>query len=209
MGDMNEWNIISKKKTNTNKNLNIRRTTYHPKIIKTIVENKCEKKTPQIHYLNDTWIIWFHDVNDMNWNIDSYVKLLEFNTVEDFWIFHNNIDDTYNGMYYLMRKNFPPIWEHEVNINGGGWTFRIDKKYAQDFFLKLSLFCIGENICSTPKNIVGVSISPKMSSATIRLWTNTINTHIKDFDEIKSETYNDSLRVDFNNARFTANSGVS
>lgn len=159
----------------------------------------------QIHYLNDTWVLWFHDMNNEKWDLDSYVQLFTFNTVEDFWILYNSLNNLYNGMYYLMRKGYPPIWDHAKNVNGGGWTFRIDKKYAHEFWEKLSCFCVGETLSKTPTNIIGVSISPKMRNVTVRLWTKQAISDPSEFDNIKKETENDSLVINFENARFTPN----
>ena len=97
------------------------------------------KKTPKPdcltpHPLNDTWVCWFHDVNNDSWQMDSFIQLLEFNTAEDFWILQNNLTNINNGMYFLMRRGFPPIWDHELNRNGGGWTFKVDKKNSNEFW---------------------------------------------------------------------------
>jgi len=112
-------------------------------------------------------------------------------------------------MFYLMRQGYPPIWDHEKNINGGGWTFKIDKKLSFDFWEKLACYCIGETITQNPDNIIGVSISPKIRFVTIRLWTKDKIGNIPQFNKIKDETAHESIVIDFNQARFTANTDAN
>jgi hypothetical protein len=157
------------------------------------------------HQLNDRWICWFHDLNDENWSMSSYKELLSFDTIEDFWIMCNNLKTANNGMYYIMRQGYPPIWDHEKNINGGGWTFKVDKKVAHEFWEKMACYCIGETLCKNSANIIGVSISPKIRFVTIRLWTNNCDKNPDEFANIKRETENESININFENARFTPN----
>lgn len=169
------------------------------------------RKTPkaanatQIHLLNDTWVCWFHNLNSDEWSLESYQKVFTFKTVEDFWILSNNLNNINNGMYYIMRENYPPIWDHEMNIEGGGWTFKIDKKFAQEFWIKLSCYCVGEVLSNNTSNIVGISLSPKIRFVTVRIWTKNTSKNPAEFNNIKIETENDSLPINFANARFTPN----
>jgi len=157
------------------------------------------------HYLNDYWVCWFHELNDENWNLSSYQQLFVFNTIEDFWVLCNNVKNINNGMYYLMRQGYPPIWDHEKNINGGGWTFKVDKKLAHDFWEKLACYCIGETLCKHPDNIIGVSISPKVRFVTIRIWTKNDDKNAIEFTDISRDSENESIAINFENARFTPN----
>lgn len=180
------------KKTNVNQNPQI--------LIKKTI------KKPTINYqLNDTWVLWFHDLNNNSWTFDSYIKIFSFDTVDDFWILYNNLNNIYNGMYYLMREGYPPMWDHDKNINGAGWTYKVDKIYANEFWEKLSCFCIGETISTKSKDVIGISISPKIKYVSIRIWVNNCTKEISDFNYIKKETANDSFTIAIENARFTPN----
>src|SRR5258706_6709410 len=108
------------------------------------------------HYLHDTWNLFSHEKEEINnnWTLDGYEKLGIFTTVEEFWKIYNNIDIT-NGMFYLMRQNYPPIWDDPKNINGGAWTFRVDKKILNRFWVEISLYCVGATICHHSATIVG------------------------------------------------------
>lgn len=163
-------------------------------------------KIPQtIHMLSDNWVLWYHDLKKDQWDMPSYDEIFTFNTVEDFWICYNNVTDVNNGMYYLMRKGYPPIWDHEINLNGGGWTFRLDKKYANNFWTKLSCFCVGETLSSISKSVIGISISPKMRFVTVRIWTKSSVPNTSEFNSVRQITQKDDIVIDINNARFIAN----
>ena len=118
---------------------------------------------------------------------------------------YNNLTNLYNGMYYLMRQNYPPIWDHPLTIGGAGWTFRVDKKHAPEFWEKISCYCVGETICENSENIKGISISPKVRNVTIRIWTDNLNTNPQQFEITKKETTGDQVVIDFTEARFQLN----
>ena len=106
---------------------------------------------------------------------DSYKKLHIFNTVESFWGLYNYLPSVTNGMFFLMREKkngraIFPLWEDPTNINGGGWSFKVHKNFADNAWLELSTYLIGETICPEPKDIIGISISPKKYYVTIRVW---------------------------------------
>ena len=77
------------------------------------------------HLLKSVWTLYYHDLNSIKWNLEDYQKLITIESLEDFSIVYNNIKDWNDGLYYLMRDDYPPIWENELNKNGGGWTFKI------------------------------------------------------------------------------------
>jgi len=73
---------------------------------------KSKKELPIL--LNSKWILWSHDLYDNNWSINSYDKIFEFNTINDFWKLYNNFN-LLGGLnkknYFLMREGIMPIWE--------------------------------------------------------------------------------------------------
>ncbi len=154
--------------------------------------------------MNDTWVLWYHDALSNDWSLSGYEQLYSFDTIEDFWVLYDNLHDITNGMYYLMRRNVPPIWDVPENINGV-WTFRVDKKTLTSFWLDLSLFCIGETICNNPESIIGISFSPKVRFATVRIWTSQTDGKISQFNSMQTECRNSNIPIDFTRARFTLN----
>jgi len=142
--------------------------------------NKCSK-------LDDNFTFWFHNPNDTNWALDSYHEILNFSTVEEFWVLHNLIKKQLveNGMFFLMKDGIQPIWEDESNINGGCISFKIDKKSAYQEWEDILIHLISGNFNS---NVNGVSISPKKNFNILKLWLS---------DEINIDQYKlpDTLRL--------------
>ena len=124
----------------------------------------------QKHPLKNTWILWYHDPEDSDWTLESYKKIYEFSTIEDFWRLYNNLPSIVNSMFFLMKKGHPPIWETPQNINGGAWLYKFPKKMADCFWGKFSMYIVGETLMEETSDIIGLSISPKVFNVTIRIW---------------------------------------
>ena len=37
------------------------------------------------HPTHTTWTFWYHNPVDKNWDLKSYTKIFEFQTLEEFW----------------------------------------------------------------------------------------------------------------------------
>ena len=115
--------------------------------------------------LNDIWCVYFH-AKDNNKNYsDNTAKLIEINTIEDFWRTFNNIPkptDMFSefgvpkkllkrtnevpNAISLFRKNSYPSWEDESNIKGFEWSLRKYKDFndMNDLWKKLTVIAVGE-----------------------------------------------------------------
>lgn len=122
--------------------------------------------------LNCKWVLWYHDNNSDDWTINGYKKILELETVEDFWLIFNKIRDFSIGMFFLMRNGCLPIWE-SYNGNIHFIKYRSYIRTYQYQWLNLCKASIGEIITDNPSEIVGVSISPKMKTIIMRIWITT------------------------------------
>jgi hypothetical protein len=126
-------------------------------------------KSPIPHCLNDKWVLWYHPVDTDDWTINGYEQIIEIETVEDFWLTFNKIRDFSFGMFFLMRKGCLPIWEtYDEKVHFV--KYRSNKKFYFQQWLNLCKASIGEIITGEPRQIVGVSISPKMKNIIIRIW---------------------------------------
>ena len=133
--------------------------------------------------LNSKWILWYHNPSDKNWNLDSYIKVVELNSVEDFCKLKNswkgNLPSLTEGMFFLMRilndKIIFPQWEDRHNREGGYWSIKIDKGQSEEIWFDLLMLIIGENITNgiyDSLNINGISISPKKQFCILKVWNN-------------------------------------
>ncbi|CAM9239833.1 unnamed protein product [Phaeothamnion confervicola] len=131
------------------------------------------------HPLSHRWRIWEHKVTNSKgqWG-DNMQCVADFNTVEDFWRYYNNIprpsqvfydgqtrkrvgDRTVDG-YSLFKEGIKPEWEDEANANGGEWSCRKSMPIMQvdRFWENLVLGCIGETI-DPGDDVCGVRVVDK------------------------------------------------
>jgi hypothetical protein len=125
--------------------------------------------------LNNEWKLYFHDPNNANWTIDSYVTLDTIKSVNEWVLVFKSFKNTWsNGMFFLMRENIQPLWEDKLNKNGGCLSFKLFKTEVNEYWFDLSAKIIGESILDEKNphwnKINGISISPKRSHCVIRIW---------------------------------------
>ena len=123
--------------------------------------------------LKNKWVLWFHKVNDNNWSIDSYSKVLEINTYYDVLFILKELENITAGMFFLMKENIIPIFEDKHNINGGYWSIRITKKDAYEYWEKILYYLCIDNLSTNEeyeKKINGMSISPKINNCIFKIW---------------------------------------
>ena len=80
-----------------------------------------------------------------------------------------------SGMLFVMKNDILPQWEHEENVNGGSFKYKISKTLVAKTFKHL-VYCMAGNSISLDqgfvKDITGVTISPKKGDFCImKIWT--------------------------------------
>ena len=128
-----------------------------------------------LHELSDAWILWAHLPHDTDWSLKSYMKIYEFNTVEQAITITETLPPVLvtNCMLFLMRKGISPIWEDERNRNGGCFSYKIPNKDVPDAWKQLSYSLVGETMSDNNKllsHINGITISPKKNFCIIKVW---------------------------------------
>jgi hypothetical protein len=131
-------------------------------------------------------VVWYHQQNDdVHWDKGSYTNLCNglpnkcAETVSDiakiYASFHNNVTA---GMFFVMKKGIFPMWEDPGNVNGGVWSFKIPKQYVNEVWLKLTAEFIGQTLVKDKKMMEylnGISVSNKISSSVIKIWSKSKN----------------------------------
>ena len=136
------------------------------------------EQSSDLFLLNDTWTLWFHDLQSNDWTINGYSIVQKIRSIEDFWIVMNNINLNI-GMYYLMRGDYKPMWDDPNNINGSNYTYKCLLNDTSKHFYNFAVMMLGETLYSTPNTFVGISTSPKSKNNIIRLWSTTAVDPIK------------------------------
>ena len=123
-----------------------------------------------------TWVLWYHDPDNRDYSLTSYIIIADITTTEQFWSIVDNIpkEAWECGMFFFMKKGFPPLWECEENKNGGAWSKKIDAVQAHTSFVDLMVHCItNELLIDRKETLAGISISPKGQFHIIKLWNTT------------------------------------
>lgn len=168
--------------------------TYHDKFIKlckNYLININIKKLKAFKYkFNDSFTLYYHNLNDNNWTFDSYIKIYKFDNIAQFWILFNNHKNLCNGMYFLMKNEIKPLYEDIANKNGGYWSIKISQYDINKIWLNLVLDLVGNNL--SDKNIInGLSLVYKKKFYIIKIW-------------IKNKKYNELkyLNISLNNKKY-------
>ena len=120
---------------------------------------------------NRKWSIWFHKIDDDNWDNKSYRHVYKFGNISEYWKLMNNLPSITSCMLFLMEDNIFPTYEDPLNYKGGSWSYRILRKDLKTCWEELCLGIVGESIFEEEdaKIINGVSINPK--NCVIKIWT--------------------------------------
>lgn len=122
--------------------------------------------------LTDNFTLWYHDVNNDDYSLKSYQKLMDINEYDDILYMLKKIKNINSGMFFLMRSHITPLWENKYNKKGGFWTFKVSKQNSYNMWCELLLnFCINY-LSNDDKQITGISVSPKINNCIFKIWNN-------------------------------------
>ena len=114
--------------------------------------------------------------------LDDVKSIGVFDTAEGFWGLHNCIRDLSSmdagTNLYLLRRNIPPMWEHEANRRGGRWSIVLpaaEHAAVDAVWLALRLAAIGESFPGRDVDISGVTASRKRHGFRLSVWTRFAN----------------------------------
>ena len=123
--------------------------------------------------LKNKWVLWYHKMNDEQWGIDSYKKVIEIEDYHTLLLMVSEIKVVTSGMFFFMKDGIQPIYEDPMNKEGGYWSLRVTKKDANDYWLKIIYLLCFENITQDEnknKLMNGLSISPKINNCIFKIW---------------------------------------
>jgi hypothetical protein len=127
-----------------------------------------------VHLLNDTWSLYFHDPWSADWTMDSYVRVGDISSIEDFAEVTRVISKhLHQGMWFCFRESVFPCWDDPANIEGGCISMKLLKNDSVPYFERLWQLMLGENLLVDPdawQHLNGISISPKKHFCIVKLW---------------------------------------
>jgi hypothetical protein len=141
-----------------------------------------ESETITIHSetSSGSWTLYFHSSEETKWTLGTFKQVITVRTWKDFWTMVESLKENafVDGTFFLMRDPIPPLWENHNNIRGGYYSFRVNRKDAQDTYIQYMIACL-MNKCTENKNnkVNGISISPKRGFNIIKVWNADANTY--------------------------------
>lgn len=131
-------------------------------------ENENQHETEK-HTLSHNWVVWFHQMHNNNWGIESYKKVYTFSTIEDFWGVYNTLTPFLRkGLFFIMKEGISPTWEDTQNIKGCTVSLVSDEQLTK--WKELCIGLISNNLIANDNDINGVSICPKKGSYLLKMW---------------------------------------
>lgn len=131
---------------------------------------------PETTRFQNTWILWYHDPENNDYSLNSYIKIADFSTPQQFWSVVDDIpkDAWECGMFFFMREGFKPLWDSPENEHGGSWSKKVDISNIQNIFIELMIHCVTNDIfVKNKESLAGITVSPKGQFSIVKIWNTT------------------------------------
>jgi hypothetical protein len=129
------------------------------------------------NFLNDNWVLYYHDSFDNDWGKTSYKEICKIDTIENFWKVSQLVEDKIEyGMFFLFREHVFPLWDEPENKDGGALSLKILKNDGYQVWLDTSIKMLSENLLIPSINkqfcekVFGISIVPKKTFVINKIW---------------------------------------
>ncbi|XP_014209039.1 eukaryotic translation initiation factor 4E-1A isoform X2 [Copidosoma floridanum] len=143
---------------------------------------KPEEFPPELlikHPLQNTWTLWYFELDKSKGWEDSQREITSFDTAEDFWSLYNHIKQASELKigcdYSMFKQGIRPMWEDDANKHGGRWLINLDRKQRSvdldNFWLEILLCMIGEGFNDSSDTICGAVVNIRSRQDKIALWT--------------------------------------
>ena len=123
--------------------------------------------------LPQTWVLWYHDPNNSDYSLASYIRIMEIKTATDFWTIIEGISAKAwgSGMFFFMLDGIRPLWDAPENDKGGAWSKKVDASDTHNVFVDCMVHCMAGSLLKTNNEVVaGVTVSPKGHFHIIKVW---------------------------------------
>ena len=122
--------------------------------------------TTQFQY---TWILWYHDPENKDYSLKSYIKIADVRNPKQFWTVVDSISKEAweSGMFFFMKAGYDPLWDS-----------KIDSSLMHNTFVDMVVHCVANDVLVHRKEtLVGITVSPKGPFSIIKIWnsTSTVN----------------------------------
>ncbi|CAM1508290.1 Fc.00g051380.m01.CDS01 [Cosmosporella sp. VM-42] len=134
-----------------------------------------------VHPLKEAWSFWYRPPISKAHGFIEYEQTLHgiatVSTAEEFWEIYSHLKRPSAlpvvSDYHLFKKDIRPIWEDDVNKNGGKWVVRMKKGVADRYWEDLLLSLIGDQFGEAGDDVCGAVLSMRNGEDILSIWTRT------------------------------------
>jgi len=123
-----------------------------------------------------SWMLWYHDPENKDYSLESYVNVADMTTPQQFWTVVDSIpkEAWESGMFFFMRRGFKPLWDSPENESGGSWSKKVEASDVYDTFVDMMAHCVtGELLKQRGETVAGITVSPKGPFSILKIWNTT------------------------------------
>ncbi|KAJ6360130.1 hypothetical protein OIU77_004193 [Salix suchowensis] len=173
---------ISEKKEQENNNNISQTTTLDSSSTADIIDKESEERQARdlkagLHPLKHKFIFWYTrrtpGVRTQTSYEDNIKKIVEFSTVEGFWVCYCHLARPSllpsPTDLHLFKEGIRPLWEDSANCNGGKWIIRFKKVVSGRFWEDLVLALVGDQL-DYSDDICGAVLSIRYNEDILSVW---------------------------------------
>ncbi|KAG8649855.1 hypothetical protein MANES_08G145200v8 [Manihot esculenta] len=182
--------ITEKKDTenNTNNSNNNAQTTLDSASLENIDKEAEERQARDLkaglHPLKHKFVFWYTrrtpGVRTQTSYEDNIKKIVEFSTVEGFWVCYCHLARPSSlpspTDLHLFKEGIRPLWEDSANSNGGKWIIRFKKVVSGRFWEDMVLALVGDQL-DYGDNICGAVLSIRFNEDILSVWNRNSSDH--------------------------------
>jgi translation initiation factor 4E len=145
-----------------------------------ISETGVAESVPQSHPLRNKWVFWWRPpIQKGQAGFMDYEKTIHAmchcSTAEEFMTVYSYLKRPSTlpimSEYHFFKYGIRPIWEDEVNKEGGKWVIRIKKGVADRYWELLVLALSGDQFGDAGDEVCGAVVSVRNGEDIISIWT--------------------------------------
>jgi hypothetical protein len=132
--------------------------------------------------MTTTWKLYIHLQNINDWSLGSYIYIDKIEDVRYAIALHSYLGSEIlrRVLIFVMKGDIKPLWEDDMNKDGGCFSLKITNKDIDNVWLKLLIKMMDDKLFIDDMNMSrtnGISISPKKNFSIIKIWMmdNTMN----------------------------------
>ncbi|CAN1765319.1 Eukaryotic translation initiation factor NCBP [Linum perenne] len=181
--------VVEKKELDSNNNAQANLSGGGDSASSDVFDKEAEERQARelkagLHPLKHKFVFWYTrrtpGVRTQTSYEDNIKKIVEFSTVETFWVCYCHLarPSTLPSPtdLHLFKAGIRPLWEDSANSSGGKWIIRFKKVVSGRFWEDLVLALVGDQL-EYSENICGAVLSIRFNEDILSVWNRNASDH--------------------------------